>query len=122
MPAARAPEPVVESAASVTIIDQKRIKRLGDPLVPALLRLVPSISVASSGSAGTVSEVRIRGAEANHTLLFIDGIRAQSGWANTVYTRSDGTVNSVIERPSASSRLSTPRGWVARAARSRAPC
>ena len=74
--AARTPEPIIQSPASVTIIDQKRIKRLGEPLVPALLRLVPSTAVASSGPAGTVSEVRIRGAEAYHTLLFIDGIRA----------------------------------------------
>jgi len=74
--AARAPEPASESAASVNIIDRPRIERLGEPLVPALLRLVPSTSVASSGPAGTVAEVRIRGAEAYHSLLFIDGIRA----------------------------------------------
>jgi vitamin B12 transporter len=74
--AARAPEPVADSAASVTILDRRRIERLGEPLVPALLRLVPSTAVASSGPAGTVAEVRIRGAEAYHTLLFIDGIRA----------------------------------------------
>ncbi|MEO8547824.1 MAG: TonB-dependent receptor [Sphingomicrobium sp.] len=74
--AARAPEPITDSAASVTIIDDKRIKRLGEPLVPALLRLVPSTAVAMSGPAGSLAEVRIRGAEAYHTLLFIDGIRA----------------------------------------------
>ena len=74
--AARAPEQATDSAASVTIIDQQRIERLGEPLVPALLRLAPSTAVASSGPAGTVAEVRIRGAEAYHTLLFIDGIRA----------------------------------------------
>src|SRR5215207_9787855 len=74
--AARAPEPASESAASVSIIDEDRIVRLGEPLVPALLRLVPSTAVATSGSAGTVAEVRIRGSEAYHSLLFIDGIRA----------------------------------------------
>lgn len=74
--AARAPEEAAESAASVAIFDQHRIERLGEPLVPALLRLVPSTAVASSGPAGTVTEVRIRGAEAYHSLLFIDGIRA----------------------------------------------
>ena len=74
--AARAPEPASDSAASVTIIDRKRIERLGEPLVPAMLRLVPSTAVANSGPAGSLAEVRIRGAEAYHTLLFIDGIRA----------------------------------------------
>src|SRR5690349_6835225 len=73
--ASRAPESEAQTPASVTVVDQQRIERLGEPLVPALLRLVPSIAVAQSGSAGTVAEVRIRGAEANHTLLFVDGIR-----------------------------------------------
>jgi vitamin B12 transporter len=31
--------------------------------------------VATSGPAGSLTEVRIRGAEANHTLLFVDGIK-----------------------------------------------
>ena len=73
--ASRAPEQEAQTPASVTIIDKKRIERLGEPLVPALLRLSPSIAVATSGPAGSLTEVRIRGAEANHTLLFIDGIK-----------------------------------------------
>jgi vitamin B12 transporter len=74
--ASRAPETQAETAASATVLDAERIVRLGSPLAPALLRQVPSIAVTQSGAAGTVAEVRIRGAEANHTLLFIDGIRA----------------------------------------------
>lgn len=74
--ASRAPETAAETPASVTVIDQNQIDRLGEPLVPALLRLTPSAAVATSGTAGSLTEVRIRGAEANHTLLFIDGIRA----------------------------------------------
>ncbi len=34
-----------------------------------------SLSVAVSGPRGSQTQVRIRGAEANHTLLFVDGIR-----------------------------------------------
>lgn len=74
--ASRAPEQEARSPASVTIIDAKRIERLDEPLARALIRLVPSASVSSSGPAGSLTDVRIRGAEANHTLLFIDGIRA----------------------------------------------
>ena len=74
--ASRAPETEAQTPASVTILDQQRIERLGEPLVPALLRLVPSAAVATSGPSGSLTEVRIRGAEANHTLLFIDGIAA----------------------------------------------
>lgn len=80
--ASRAPQEQSESAASTTIIDTKEIERLGDPLLYSLLRLTPSAAVESGGPAGSFSEVRIRGAEANHTLLFIDGIRANDPAAN----------------------------------------
>ena len=73
--ASRAPESEDRSAASVTIIDQHRIERLDEPLLAALLRLTPSAAVTTSGPAGSLTEVRIRGAEANHTLLFVDGIK-----------------------------------------------
>ena len=74
--ASRAPQQEQNTAASVTLIDADRVQRLGEPLLSSLLRLVPSTSLATSGPAGSQSQVRIRGAEANHTLLFIDGIRA----------------------------------------------
>ena len=74
--ASRAEEKASETPASVTLVDAKRIERLGSPLVPDLLRLVPSVSVSTSGPAGSLTQVRIRGAEANHTLLFVEGIRA----------------------------------------------
>src|SRR5690349_24379835 len=74
--ASRAPESEARTPASVTIIDQQRIDRLDEPLLSGLLRLTPSAAVVTSGPAGSLTEVRIRGAEANHTLLFVDGIRA----------------------------------------------
>jgi vitamin B12 transporter len=73
--ASRAPDTWSDTPASVTIVDDAQIERLGEPLVPSLLRLTPSVSVSTSGPAGSLTEVRIRGAEANHTLLFVDGIR-----------------------------------------------
>lgn len=71
----RAPETEAQTPASVTVIDQQRIERLDEPLVAALLRLTPSAAVATSGPSGSLTEVRIRGAEAKHTLLFLDGIK-----------------------------------------------
>jgi vitamin B12 transporter len=73
--ASRAPETEDQTPASVVIIDAQRIERLDEPLISALLRLTPSAAVATSGPAGSLTEVRIRGAEANHTLLFVDGIK-----------------------------------------------
>jgi len=73
--ASRAPEREAKTPASVTIIDQQWIERLDEPVLSALLRLTPSAAVATSGPAGSLTEIRIRGAEANHTLLFVDGIK-----------------------------------------------
>ena len=73
--ASRTPESEAETPASVTIIDSEKIERLDEPLVTSLLRLTPSASVTSIGPAGSLTEVRIRGSEANHTLFFIDGIK-----------------------------------------------
>lgn len=73
--ASRTPEAEAQTPASVTIIDEQRIQRLDEPLVSSLLRLTPSAAVTTSGPAGALTEVRIRGAEANHSLLFVDGIK-----------------------------------------------
>ena len=82
--ASRVPQAQDESPASVAIINETRIARLGEPLVPTLLRLVPSVSISTSGPAGSLTEVRIRGAEANHTLLFVEGIRANDPAAGNI--------------------------------------
>ena len=73
--ASRVPEPQADTPASVSIIDSQEIDRLDEPLVANLLRLTPSAAVTSIGPAGSLTEVRIRGSEANHTLLFVDGIK-----------------------------------------------
>ncbi len=73
--ASRVPANEAQTPASVTVIDQQQIERLDEPLLSALLRLTPSAAVATSGPTGSLTEVRIRGAEANHTLLFVDGIK-----------------------------------------------
>jgi vitamin B12 transporter len=69
-------EPVAaeESAASVTVIDERTIETLGAPLVSDFARLAPGVSVSVSGAQGALTQIRIRGAEANHSLLFVDGI------------------------------------------------
>lgn len=74
--ASRTEEKANQTPASVSLIDAARIERLGSPQVADYLRLIPSVSVAISGPTGSLTQVRIRGAEANHTLLFVEGIRA----------------------------------------------
>jgi vitamin B12 transporter len=73
--ASREPVAVEDTPASVTLFDREEIEALTLPMASDLLRLSPGLSVASTGPRGTQTQVRIRGAEANHTLLFVDGIR-----------------------------------------------
>ena len=73
--ASRAPEQQSQTPASVTIIDAEQIERLDEPIVTALIRLTPSAAVTTSGPLGSLTEIRIRGAEANHSLVFVDGIK-----------------------------------------------
>ncbi|HEX8511538.1 MAG TPA: TonB-dependent receptor [Allosphingosinicella sp.] len=68
------PVPAESSPASVTLVDERRIEALGVPLISDLARLAPGVSVAVSGAQGSLTQIRIRGAEANHSLLFVDGI------------------------------------------------
>jgi vitamin B12 transporter len=71
----REPLPAEQSPVSVTVLDQEALDDLALPAAADLLRLVPGVSVATTGPRGTQTQLRIRGAEANHTLLFVDGIR-----------------------------------------------
>ncbi|HEX9931303.1 MAG TPA: TonB-dependent receptor plug domain-containing protein, partial [Allosphingosinicella sp.] len=71
----REPVAQAEAAASVTTIEERALKVLDLPQGADALRLLPGVSVSVSGPRGTQTQLRIRGAEANHSLLFIDGIR-----------------------------------------------
>lgn len=68
------PIPLDEAPLSVTKFDAEQIEALAPVFAADLLRLSPGVSVSVSGAQGAQTQLRIRGAEANHTLLFIDGI------------------------------------------------
>ena len=71
----REPVPALEAPASPTEVDERALDALALPSAADVLRLLPGVSVSVSGPRGTQTQVRLRGAEANHTLLFVDGIR-----------------------------------------------
>src|SRR3569833_1479593 len=73
--AAREPERREEAPVSATIFDRATLDALALPMTADVLRLSPGVSLATSGPRGTQTQLRIRGAEANHSLLFVDGIR-----------------------------------------------
>jgi len=62
--------------ASVTVIDDQALQQRQTVVVSDVLRDVPGVAVSRLGAVGGETQVRIRGAEGNHTLVLIDGIKA----------------------------------------------
>ncbi|MGD2032532.1 MAG: TonB-dependent receptor plug domain-containing protein, partial [Gammaproteobacteria bacterium] len=67
--------------APVTIIDREELDRSLSPDVADLLRFQGGIEISRNGGPGQVTSVFIRGAESDHTLVLIDGVRMNSGTA-----------------------------------------
>lgn len=54
-------------------LEQRQIRHAADAL-----RLIPGVAVSQSGGVGSQAQVRIRGAEANHVVVRIDGVEVNS--------------------------------------------
>jgi vitamin B12 transporter len=76
--AARAPEPEDQSFFSSTLLTRADIEARQASSVQELLAGLAGINVDSSGGLGQQSSVFIRGADSDHTLLLIDGVRVGS--------------------------------------------
>ena len=70
------PISIGEIGSSVTVITGEEIEQKQVKYLSELLRDVPGFSVSQSGGAGSQTQVRVRGAEANQLLVLMDGVRA----------------------------------------------
>ncbi len=73
--AVRAEQALQRTGSAVTVIGAEEIARSPARSVEDLLRQAPGVAVNSSGGPGQVQTVLLRGAEARHTLVLIDGVR-----------------------------------------------
>src|SRR5258706_16185364 len=62
--------------SSATVLEPIDLQLRQTVIVSDILRDVPGVAVSRAGPVGQFTQVRIRGAEANHTLVLIDGIKA----------------------------------------------
>lgn len=62
--------------SSVTVIGNQDLQDRQTRILSDVLRDVPGVAVTRTGAVGDLTEVRIRGSEANHVLVFVDGIKA----------------------------------------------
>ncbi len=73
--AARIAQPAREVVGDVTILTQQEIASQGNTSLPELLARQPGVQITSNGGAGKSGGVFIRGANANQTVVLIDGVR-----------------------------------------------
>jgi len=73
--ATRTPQRLDRIGSSITIIDEEQIKTSQAIAVSDLLSQTPGVSFTRNGGVGGATSVRIRGAEADQTIVVIDGVK-----------------------------------------------
>lgn len=85
-----------------TVITANDIKTMQVSNVSEVLDTVAGISVVTQGSTGQISSVFMRGTNSNHTLILIDGVRANSA--------TSGAANLTAISPSQIDRIEIVKG------------
>lgn len=75
---------LADTGSAISIITGVELEQRQIRLVSDALRAVPGIAVSRQGPIGTVTQVRIRGAEANHTVVLIDGVKINDPFTSEV--------------------------------------
>src|SRR5690606_29312972 len=74
----RSPQILDDVVGDVTVVDREELQRSGADSVATILSRQPGIQITDNGGRQTPTGVMLRGANANHTLLLIDGMRVNS--------------------------------------------
>ena len=76
--ATRVPIPAEQSGSAITVITGEELDQRQIRVVADALRDVPGVTVSRSGGAGGITQVYLRGAESNQTLVLIDGVEVNN--------------------------------------------
>lgn len=63
-----------ELTSPTSVMTETEIAARGQQYISDLLRSLPGIAVSTSGPGGGLTQIRMRGSEANHVLVLIDGV------------------------------------------------
>ena len=88
--ASRIPIPASSVGSAYTVIEREEIEKRQLTYLTDILRDIPGFSVSQSGSFGSQTQIRIRGAEANQVAVFIDGVKANDPAAGDELVVGDG--------------------------------
>lgn len=95
--ASRVPLPAKEIGSAVTVITEEELKQRQVRIVSDVLRDVPGVSVNRTGPVGSLTQIRIRGAEGNQTKVLIDGIEVNNPASGSEFNFAN-LLNAEIER------------------------
>ena len=92
--AAREPISASELGSSVTVLNRDLLEQRQMAPLGEILRSVPGLAVSRTGMVGSQTQLRLRGAEGNHVMVFIDGVKvndaAQGGEFNMAHLLNYG--------------------------------
>ena len=81
--AARSAVRADDLVSEVVVLERNDIERSAGRTLPELLARSAGVQISANGGLGKVSSIFIRGTEARHTVLLIDGVRYGSATAGT---------------------------------------
>ena len=81
--ASRIAETADETLAPVSVITREEIERRQIRSVPDALRRVPGLTLTNNGGVGKATSVFLRGAESDHVLVLINGVKVGSATLGT---------------------------------------
>lgn len=81
--ASRTPTPIADLVSEVVVIGRDEIEKSAGRTLTELLARSAGVQFSSNGGNGKASSVYIRGTEARHTILLIDGVRYGSATLGT---------------------------------------
>jgi len=81
--ATRLAQPLSDVLADVTVIGPDEIARAGQSSVADLLARQPGVEISTNGGAGGATAVFLRGANGDHTVVLLDGMRIASSTTGT---------------------------------------
>lgn len=81
--ATRIPQPLKQSLSSTTVISQEDIRNSQAADLITILRNVAGVEIDQSGGMGKTASLFIRGTNATHTLVLLDGARIGSATSGT---------------------------------------
>ena len=92
--ASHTPVSIRDTASAITLITKQEIDRRNATSLSDLLRNVPGFAVNQQGSRGALTQLRVRGSEANHVMVLVDGVNAndlsQGGQFNFAHLTTQG--------------------------------